>query len=59
MAGHSFQRNWTGFGVRTPYNLRIVVRVYFAEKPRDARAPWAVFECLTYAAAAAAAISLG
>jgi len=24
MAGHSVQRIWTGFGVRPPYNLRIV-----------------------------------
>ena len=24
--------------------------VYFAEKPGDARAPWAVFECLTHIA---------
>jgi len=49
MAGHGFRRIWIGFGVRRPpCNLRMVVAGNsFAEKPRDARSPWSVFECLT------------
>ena len=36
------------------YNLWMVIHEeVFAEKPLDAQAPWAVFECLTEAAAAA------
>jgi len=47
MAGHNVQWIWTGFGVQPPYDLRMVMGwVIFAEQPRDARAPWAAFECL-------------
>jgi len=42
--GHCFQRLWIILGTRSPFNLR---KVIFAEKPRDARAPWSVVERLT------------
>jgi len=34
MAGHSVQWIWTGFGVRPPYNLRMVTRGLFLQRNR-------------------------
>jgi len=34
MAGHSIQRIWTGFGVRPPYDLRMVMRELFLQRNR-------------------------
>ena len=34
MAGHSVQQIWTGFGMRHPYNLRMVKRGLFLQRNR-------------------------
>jgi len=62
MAGHSVQRIWTRFGVRPPYNLRMVKRRLFCRE--TARHPstvgsFRIPHVKVEAAAAAAAISRG
>ena len=61
MAGHSVQRMWTGFGVRSPYNLRMVMVMVIWNRNH---AKWETVGSsrmppVTVKAAAAAAISLG
>ena len=62
VAGHSVQRIWTRFGVRPPYNLRMVKRRLFCRE--TARHPstvgsFRIPHVKVEAAAAAAAISRG